>query len=163
MCNGPGHSVSGPLFRGKIAQKHFVAAQGNARKYLAFCLERSLDYKYDKWDKYYEYRALILHRSQWVVVFPFELFFYPEFFGLEIDVSVASGKMKVATCTCIWTVLMLHIILCYVPIWLEKWLLLMKNSGGKRMHCPYRECILSPTDVDVGSECSDSVYIPGSI
>ena len=28
----------------------------------------------------------------------------------------------------------------------------MKNSGGERMHCPYRECILLPTAIDVGSE-----------
>ena len=55
-----------------------------------------------------------------------------------------------------WTVLMLHIILCYVPV-LGEWLLLMKDSGGERMHYPYGECILSPTDFDVGSECWDSV------
>ena len=36
-------------------------------------------------------------------------------------------------------------------------LLLMKDSGGERMHYPYWECILSPTDFDVGSECWDSV------
>ena len=28
----------------------------------------------------------------------------------------------------------------------------MKDSGGERMHYPYGECILSPTDFDVGSE-----------
>ena len=33
----------------------------------------------------------------------------------------------------------------------------MKDSGGERMHYPYGECILSPTDFDVGSECWDSV------
>ena len=38
-------------------------------------------------------------------------------------------------------------------------LLLMKNSGGERMHFSYRECILSPADFDVGSECWDSFCI----
>lgn len=33
----------------------------------------------------------------------------------------------------------------------------MKDSGGERMHYPYGEYILSPTDFDVGSECWDSV------
>ena len=28
----------------------------------------------------------------------------------------------------------------------------MKDSGGERMHYPYGECILSPTDFDVGSK-----------
>lgn len=51
---------------------------------------------------------------------------------------------------------MFDIILCYVPV-VGDMMLLMKNSGGERMHCPYRECILSPTDFDVGSECWDSV------
>ena len=54
------------------------------------------------------------------------------------------------------TVLMLQIILCHIPV-LGGWLLLMKDSGGERMHYPYGECILSPTDFDVGSECWDSV------
>ena len=36
-------------------------------------------------------------------------------------------------------------------------LLLMKDSGGERMHYPYWECILSPTDFDIGSVCWDSV------
>ena len=27
----------------------------------------------------------------------------------------------------------------------------MKDSGGERIHYPYGECILSPTDFDVGS------------
>lgn len=36
-------------------------------------------------------------------------------------------------------------------------MLLMKDCGGERMHYPYGECILSPTDFDVGSECWDSV------
>ena len=42
-------------------------------------------------------------------------------------------------------------------------MLLMKDSGGERMHYPYGECILSPTDFDVGSECSDSVCTRGAV
>ena len=34
----------------------------------------------------------------------------------------------------------------------EMRLLLMKNSGGERMHCPHRECILTPTDFDSDTE-----------
>ena len=32
----------------------------------------------------------------------------------------------------------------------------MKDFGGERMHYPFGECILSPSDFDVGSECWDS-------
>ena len=32
-----------------------------------------------------------------------------------------------------------------------------KDFGGERMHYPYGECILSPSDFDVGSECWDSL------
>ena len=53
------------------------------------------------------------------------------------------------------TVVMLHIVLCFV-LMLGEWLLLMKNSGGERMYYPYGKYILSPTDfVDVGSESLD--------
>ena len=54
-------------------------------------------------------------------------------------------NVPVRTCTCVelfWCCTSFCVIL-----------LLMKNSGGERMHCSYRECILSPTDFDVGSEC----------
>ena len=57
---------------------------------------------------------------------------------------------------------MLHIILCYVPV-LGGRVLLMKDSGGERVHYPFGGCILSPTDFDVGSECSDSVCTRGAV
>ena len=77
----------------------------------------------------------------------------------------STGTMTFATCSVCWrhaegismywymswTVLMLHIILCYVPV-LGEWLLLMKDSGGERMHYPYASShlLILMLEVNVG-------------